>query len=142
MFHNAILELTAYAYSEVAPHTAALLADLFPKYLDNHCFRIVNGDKETSISLLENPLGHVLFTGGTIIGKEVMKLAAKNLTPVTLELGGRNAAVVTELANIKLAAKRILWAKFAIAGQTCFAPNHVLVHDSLYEEFVAAMCEV
>ena len=71
-----------------------------------------------------------------------MKAAAEHLTPVTLELGGRNAAIVTEMANLQLAATRIAWAKFAIAGQTCFAPNHVLVHESVYEGFVAALTKV
>jgi acyl-CoA reductase-like NAD-dependent aldehyde dehydrogenase len=112
---------------------------LFPKYLDQSCFRIVNGDKEIAQTLLEEPFGHVLFTGGTEVGRVVMKAAAKHLTPLTLELGGRNSVVVTENADIELTAKRIAWGKFAIAGQTCFAPNQVLVKESA---FVAAMGKV
>jgi acyl-CoA reductase-like NAD-dependent aldehyde dehydrogenase len=71
-----------------------------------------------------------------------MKAAAEHLTPVTLELGGSNAVVVTENANVELAATRIAWAKFAIAGQTCFAPNHVIVHERVYDTFVAALRKV
>lgn len=71
-----------------------------------------------------------------------MEAAAKHLTPVTLELGGRNSAVVTEHAIVELAATRIAWAKFAIAGQTCFAPNHAIVHESVYDAFVAALKKV
>lgn len=71
-----------------------------------------------------------------------MKAAAKHLTPVTLELGGRNSVIVTEKANLELTASRIAWAKFAIAGQTCFAPNQVLVHENVYDEFVASLDKV
>lgn len=71
-----------------------------------------------------------------------MKAAAEHLTPVTLELGGRNSAIVDENANVELAATRIAWAKFAIAGQTCFAPNHAIVHESVYDEFVGALTKV
>lgn len=71
-----------------------------------------------------------------------MKAAAEHLTPVTLELGGRNAAFVTENANVQIAATRIAWAKFAIAGQTCFAPNHAVVHESVYDEFVKSLTTV
>ena len=119
-----------------------LLSSLFPKYLDSQCFKIINGGKETVQSLLESAFGHILFTGGTEIGKEIMKAAAKHLTPVTLELGGRNSVVVTEDADLELAARRILWAKFAIAGQTCFAPNQVFVHDSVYPQFIDAVKKV
>jgi acyl-CoA reductase-like NAD-dependent aldehyde dehydrogenase len=119
-----------------------LLAKLIPKYLDPACFTVVNGKKEIGQALTEHPFGHILFTGGAEIGKEVMKAAAKTLTPVTLELGGRNTVVVTEKANVELAAARIAWAKFAIAGQTCFAPNHVIVQESVYGAFIAALDKV
>lgn len=102
----------------------------------------MNGDKEVTQRLLQEPYGHILYTGGASVGKIVMKAAAEHLTPVTLELGGRNAAVVTEHANVELAATRIAWAKFAIAGQTCFAPNHAVVHASVYDAFVEALKKV
>jgi acyl-CoA reductase-like NAD-dependent aldehyde dehydrogenase len=71
-----------------------------------------------------------------------MRAAAQHLTPVTLELGGRNTVVVTGNANVELSATRIAWAKFAIAGQTCFAPNHAIVHESVYDSFVEALKKV
>jgi acyl-CoA reductase-like NAD-dependent aldehyde dehydrogenase len=71
-----------------------------------------------------------------------MRAAAEHLTPVTLELGGRNSVIVTENANVELATTRIAWAKFAIAGQTCFAPNQAIVHEKVYDQFVAALTKV
>ncbi|KAG0649348.1 Aldehyde dehydrogenase family 3 member A1 [Hyphodiscus hymeniophilus] len=125
--------------SELSPHTSTLLADLFPKYLDSTCFKVLNGDKTIAQRLLQEPYGHILYTGGTAIGRIVMRAAADHLTPVTLELGGRNAALVTENADVELAATRVAWAKFAAAGQTCFAPNHAVVHESIYDAFVEAL---
>jgi len=119
-----------------------LLAELFPKYLDPTCFKVVNSDKEVVQTLLAEPFGHILFTGGSLVGKEVMKAAAKHLTPVTLELGRRNTVIVTEKANIELAALRIGWAKFAISGQTCFAPNQVLVQENVHDRFVVELNKV
>ncbi|KUJ17221.1 putative aldehyde dehydrogenase [Mollisia scopiformis] len=128
--------------SEHAPNTAAILSELIPKYLDPESFRVINGGVDVAQALLKFPYGHILYTGSTNIGKEVMKAAAEHLTPVTLELGGGNSVVVTEKANIELAAKRIAWGKFAIAGQTCFAPNHVIVHESVHDTFVAALQKI
>ncbi|EED18760.1 succinate semialdehyde dehydrogenase, putative [Talaromyces stipitatus ATCC 10500] len=125
--------------SEFAPHTGDLIAELFPNYLDPSSFRCVLGGREAAESLLKHPYGHILFTGGLTVGKEVMKAAAQNITPVTLELGGRNAAIVSNKANVRMAAKRILWAKAAAAGQTCFAPNVAIVHDAVYDEFLDAL---
>jgi acyl-CoA reductase-like NAD-dependent aldehyde dehydrogenase len=116
-----------------------LLASLFPKYLDPTCFRVVNGDKEIAKALIFHPYGHIVFTGSTAVGKEVMAAAAKTLSPVTLELGGKNCVLLTENADIELAAKRISWGKFAIAGQTCFAPNYAIVQESAYEDFIEAL---
>jgi acyl-CoA reductase-like NAD-dependent aldehyde dehydrogenase len=128
--------------SELAPQTAMLLADILPKYLDRNCFQIVNGDKRISQKLLQNQFGHILFTGGLPTGKQVMKAAANQMTPVTMELGGLNSVLVTEKANVELAAKRIAWAKFAVAGQTCFVPNQALVHEDVYEAFIEALIKV
>ncbi|CZR67088.1 related to Aldehyde dehydrogenase, dimeric NADP-preferring [Phialocephala subalpina] len=125
--------------SEHAPQTAALLAELFLKYLDPDCFRIINGGVDVAQALLKYPYGHILYTGSTNVGKLVMKAAAEHLTPVTLELGGANSVIVTEKANVELAAKRIAWGKFAIAGQTCFAPNVAIVHESVYDAFIVAL---
>ena len=123
-------------------HTAALLAELVPRYLDPTCYKIVNGDKDIVIRLLEEPFGHILYTGRANVGEIVMMAAAKHLTPVTLELGGRNTIIVTENANLELAALRIGRAKFAIAGQTCFAPNQLIVQERVHDDFVAALNKV
>ncbi|QGA17282.1 hypothetical protein EYB26_004953 [Talaromyces marneffei] len=125
--------------SEFAPATADLLVELFPKYLDPSSFRCVIGGREAAEALLKHSFGHILFTGGLKVGKEVMKAAANNITPITLELGGRNAAIVSDKANVRLAAKRILWGKAAAAGQTCFAPNVAIVHEAVYDEFVGGL---
>lgn len=93
-------------------------------------------------ALLQSPFGHILYTGSTDVGREIMRVASQHLTPVTLELGGRNAVVVTEHANIELSATRIAWSKFAAAGQTCFAPNHAIVHENVYDSFVEALKKV
>lgn len=119
-----------------------LLAELFVKYLEPDCFRVINGGIDVAQALLKYPYGHILYTGSTNVGKLVMKAAAEHLTPVTLELGGSNSVIVTEKANIELAAKRIAWGKFAIAGQTCFAPNHAIVHESVYDSFIIALEKV
>ncbi len=81
----------------------------------------------------------IFFTGGTETAKKIMMRAAEDLIPVVLELGGRNPAIVMKDANIEIAARKILWGKFSNAGQTCIAPNHVLVHDSIYEKFIDAL---
>jgi len=92
--------------------------------------------------LLKHPFDHILFTGSGRVGKIVMTAAAKHLTPVTLELGGKNPVIVSEKANVKLAAKRILWGKYAAAGQTCIAPDYALVHESVAQDFVEALKNV
>ena len=135
-------QLTIMSDSELAPKVAGLLAYLFPRYLDPTCFTVINGDKTIAQALLQYSYGHIMYTGSTAVGREVMRAASHHLTPVTLELGGRNAVIVTDNANVELAATRISWAKFAIAGQTCFAPNHVMVHESIYDQFAKALKKV
>jgi aldehyde dehydrogenase (NAD+) len=89
--------------------------------------------------MLELPFDHILFTGSTRIGKQIMTAAAKHLTPVTLELGGQSPVIVDETADANVAAERVAWGKFLNAGQTCVAPNHVFVHVSKEKEFIAAL---
>ena len=86
--------------------------------------------------LLDHPLGHIMFTGSTNVGKAIMASAAKHLTPVTLELGGKSPVVVTNSANIPLAAKRIAWGKLVNAGQTCVAADYALVEESVLPNFL------
>ena len=131
--------LEAYApvfNSELSPNVALLLTKYLPEYLEQSCYRIVNGDVEVVTALLEHPYGHILYTGNGTVGKLIMAQAAKNLTPVTLELGGKSPVIVSETANIPLAAKRIAWGKYFNAGQTCMCPDYALVHETVLPEFL------
>lgn len=128
--------------SELAPATAMLMAKLVPKYLDSSCYQVVNGGEPIVTELLKLQYDHILYTGGAAVGKIVMKAAAEFLTPVTLELGGKSPAIVTKNADLKLAAKRIAWGKFACAGQTCVAPDYALVDSTVLEPFLACLYEV
>ena len=123
--------------SEVSAATSALLGKLVPMYLDSKAISIVEGSVETATELLEQKFDHIFFTGGTSVGRLVMQAAAKHLTPVTLELGGKSPTIVDASANVKVAARRIAWGKFINAGQTCVAPDYVLAHRSIVDELVA-----
>ena len=98
--------------------------------------RTIEGGVEVSTKLLENRWDYIFFTGSVSVGKIVAKAAAEYLTPVTLELGGKSPCIIDKTANIKLAAKRIVWGKFINAGQTCIAPDYLLIHTSKKEEFI------
>jgi acyl-CoA reductase-like NAD-dependent aldehyde dehydrogenase len=128
--------------SELAPVTAAVLADLVPKYLDPDCYAVVNGGELVVTELLKLEYDHILYTGGANVGKIVMRAAAEFLTPVTLELGGKSPVIVSKNADIKLAAKRVSWGKYACCGQTCVAPDYALVEESVHDEFLEALKEV
>ncbi len=112
--------------SELAPATSRLIAELVPEYLDNDCVRVVEGAIPETTALLELPFDHILYTGNGTVGRIVMAAAAKNLTPVTLELGGKSPCIVLPDADLEVAARRIAWGKFTNAGQTCIAPDYVL----------------
>jgi aldehyde dehydrogenase (NAD+) len=124
--------------SELAPATSKIIADLVPKYLDTDAIRVVEGGIPTSTELLEHQWDHILFTGGGTAGRIVMTAAAKHLTPVTLELGGKSPCIVDKKTKIDQTARRILWGKVFNAGQTCIAPDYILVHSSRKEELIAA----
>ncbi len=112
--------------SELAPATSAALAKLVPQYLDPDCVKVVEGAVDETSALLELPFDHILYTGGGNVARIVMAAAAKNLTPVTLELGGKSPCVVLPDADLKATARRIVWGKFTNAGQTCIAPDYLL----------------
>jgi len=112
--------------SELAPVTSALLARLVPEYLDPDCVKVVEGAVPETTALLDLPFDHILYTGGGNVARIVMAAAAKNLTPVTLELGGKSPCIVLPDANLEATAKRIAWGKFTNAGQTCIAPDYIL----------------
>ena len=125
--------------SELAPRTANIIAKLLPDYLANEAVQVVTGGAEVAQELLAQRFDHIMYTGGGRVGRIVMEAAAKHLTPVTLELGGKSPAVVLDDADIKTAARRIAWGKWLNAGQTCIAPDYVLVADSRRDEFIAAL---
>jgi aldehyde dehydrogenase (NAD+) len=122
--------------SELAPASSALLADLIPQYLDTDAVKVVEGDGDTSQALLALGFDHVLFTGGTEIGRKVLAAAAPTLTPVTLELGGKSPVIVAADADLGVAARRIAWVKLMNSGQTCVAPDYILVERGVRDRFV------
>ena len=122
--------------SELAPATSALIAELIPQYLDTSAVAVVEGDGATTQTLLSLGFDHALFTGGTEVGKKIMAGAAPTLTPVTLELGGKSPVYVGPDADLDVAARRTAWVKLLNSGQTCIAPDYVLVDRSVRDEFV------
>ncbi|BBZ35891.1 aldehyde dehydrogenase family protein [Mycolicibacterium confluentis] len=125
--------------SELAPATSALLARLVPQYVDPEAVRVVEGDAAITQDLLAQGFDHAFFTGGTEIGRRIMAAAAPTLTPVTLELGGKSPVIITADADIDVAARRIAWIKLLNSGQTCIAPDYVLVERSVRDRFVAQL---
>ncbi len=117
--------------SEVAPATSALMAELIPVYLDERVVRVVTGGVDETTALLNEHFDYIFYTGSGTVGRIVMAAAAKHLTPVTLELGGKSPTIVAADADLGVAARRVAWAKFVNAGQTCIAPDYVLVEDSV-----------
>lgn len=122
--------------SEVASATSRLLAESLPDYLDEDAFAVVEGDGRTTQELLALGFDHAFFTGGTEIGRKIMAGAADTLTPVILELGGKSPAIVAADADLDVVARRIAWVKLMNSGQTCIAPDYVLVHESVKERLV------
>jgi aldehyde dehydrogenase (NAD+) len=123
----------------VAPATAAAFADLIPRYLDERAVQVVTGGVDETTELLAHQFDHVFYTGNGTVGRVVMEAASRHLTPVTLELGGKSPAIVTESADLAVSARRIAWGKFVNAGQTCVAPDYVLVPEPLHDRFVAEL---
>lgn len=127
--------------SEVASATSRLMAEALPDYLDKDAFAVVEGDGVVTQELLSLGFDHAFFTGGTEIGRKIMAGAANTLTPVILELGGKSPAIVTADADLDVVARRIAWVKLMNSGQTCIAPDYVLVHESVKEQLVARIRE-
>jgi aldehyde dehydrogenase (NAD+) len=122
--------------SELTPKTSELMAkmlnDIFPK----EYISVILGGIEVSTALLNEDIDYIFFTGSVSVGKIIMETAAKNLTPVTLELGGKSPCIVHDDAKIQLAAKRIAWGKYLNAGQTCIAPDYLYLHQNIKDEFL------
>lgn len=123
--------------SELAPQTAKVVEEMIHAKFDAGLLRVVNGGVETAKALLSLPFDYIFFTGGSRVGKIVMKAAAEHLTPVTLELGGKSPAIVDASADLEVAASRIVWGKFFNAGQTCIAPDYVLVEKSVHSDLIS-----
>ncbi|KAJ8656140.1 hypothetical protein O0I10_008153 [Lichtheimia ornata] len=128
--------------SEVAVNTANVITKELPKYLDKRAYTIVNGGPAETTVLLEQKLGHIFYTGNGTVGKIIMTAAAKTLTPVTLELGGKSPAFIAPDADFELTARRLLWGKFYNAGQTCVAPDYVMVSKDQQERFLTVLRKV
>jgi len=125
--------------SEIASHTSEVVADMISKTFDPAYVAAVEGGVEISQQLLAEKFDHIFFTGGTKIGRIVMESAAKNLTPVTLELGGKSPCIVDSDIHLEYTAKRIAWGKFLNAGQTCIAPDYLLVDKKIKPALMTAI---
>ena len=128
--------------SEMTPHISKVMKELIAAVFEENEVTLVEGAIQTSTDLLTLPFNHIFFTGAPSIGKIVMSAAAKHLTSVTLELGGKSPTIVDETASVKTAAKRIAWGKFVNAGQVCIAPDHIYVHESKQEELLTEFKKV
>lgn len=125
--------------SEATPNTATLIKKLVAKTFDPSQVAIIDGDSQVAAEFSELPFSHLLFTGSTAVGRKVMAAAARNLTPVTLELGGKSPVIIDDDYSIDEAARRILWGKTTNAGQTCVAPDYVLVPKGRSDQFASAI---
>ena len=127
--------------SELTPNTSNVVAKMIVEYFDPAYISVVEGDGAVIVPQMisDNRFDHIFFTGSIAVGKEIAKLAASKLVPVTLELGGKSPCVVNEDANINVAAKRIIWGKFTNTGQTCVAPDYLLVHEKIESQLIAKM---
>lgn len=122
--------------SAYSPHTSAVIGKLIREVVDEAHVAVIEGGRKENQALLGERFDYIFFTGSVSVGKTVMEAAAKNLTPITLELGGKSPCIVDHTANVALAAKRIAWGKFLNAGQTCVAPDYLLVHKSVKDKLI------
>ncbi|EKT4510301.1 aldehyde dehydrogenase [Flavobacterium psychrophilum] len=122
--------------SELTPYTSGILSKIIRESFEVKHVVAVTGDYTIAQDLLKKRWDYIFFTGSVTVGKIVAKAAAENLTPITLELGGKNPCIVDESANLQLAAKRIIWGKILNAGQTCIAPDYILVHHKMKSKLI------
>ena len=127
--------------SEMTPHVSALIKKMVDEIFEPQVVSVFEGDATVSQRLLKLPFDHIFFTGSPAIGKVVMKAAAENLTSVTLELGGKSPSIITDSARIEEAAQRTAVAKFINNGQTCIAPDYILVDEKVVDKFTSALIE-
>nr|XP_057943501.1 aldehyde dehydrogenase family 3 member A2b [Doryrhamphus excisus] len=131
--------------SEVSAHTAKVMEDLLPLYIDKELYPVVTGGVPETQELLRQRFDHIFYTGNSAVGKLIMAAAAKHLTPVTLELGGKSPCYIDKTCDISIACRRVAWGKYTNCGQTCIAPDYILcdpaIQDSVIEELKRAIKE-
>lgn len=128
--------------SELAPYTARVIQQIIESVFAREYVAVEQGDGKVSQQLLKEGVDYCFFTGSTQVGKAIMETASQTLTPVTLELGGKSPVIVAKDTNIKHAAQRIVWGKFTNAGQTCIAPDYLLVDEVIRDDLISAIIEV
>ena len=127
--------------SEISENTEKVISEMVSRYFDQEYISVIRGGAETSKELLKERFDYMFFTGGETVGKIVMKAAAENVTPVTLELGGKSPCIVDQDCDFRKAARRIAWGKFLNAGQTCVAPDYLLVQENAKDRLIAGIQE-
>lgn len=127
--------------SELTPNTSKIISEIISTVFESHHAQVVEGGVATATQLLEQRWDYIFFTGSVAVGKIIAKAAAVQMTPITLELGGKNPCIVDETANLRIAAKRIVWGKFMNAGQTCIAPDYLLINSRVKNQFVSYLIE-
>lgn len=125
--------------SELAENCSRLLAELIPQYLDNRAFGVLEGGVAETTEVLKQPFDHIMYTGGEAVGKIVMRAAAEHLTPVTLELGGKSPCIIDSNTQLDIAVARLVWSKWMNAGQTCVAPDYILIENAQFDEFLTVL---
>ncbi len=127
--------------SESATHTVRIVEKILSETFPPEYIRVIEGEREETTALIHAPFDYIFFTGSVAVGKVIMEAAAKRLTPITLELGGKSPTIVDQTANLVHAAERIVWGKFLNTGQTCVAPDYLLVHHSIKKEFIEILTD-
>ncbi len=125
--------------SELAVETEKIIVKIIKDTFSDEYIGVITGGIEESTALLKEKFDYIFYTGGINVGKIVMRAAAEHLTPITLELGGKSPCIVDKDANIDLAARRIAWGKFLNAGQTCVAPDYLVVHRNIKEKLISSI---
>lgn len=128
--------------SEYTPNTEKIIQKIINETFDKNYIDVILGDYTVNSELLDLPFDYIFFTGSVNVGKIVMEKASKNLTPITLELGGKSPVIVDDTVNLGISAKRIVYGKFSNCGQTCVAPDYLLVHENIYEKFLEELRNV
>jgi len=127
--------------SELSAHTAKVIAEMMAEYFDESYIAVVEGDGEQvgKELILNYHFDHIFFTGSVPVGRKIMEMAASHLSPVTLELGGKSPCIIDKEANLDFAARKVAWSKLINAGQTCVAPDYLLVHEEVKDRFISAL---